>query len=98
MGPVKAALEAVVRELATELGPKNIRVHALSPGPILTRAAAGIEHFDALLTDTVRRAPQQRLVTIEEVGSVAAGLVCDGARGMTGNVVFVDGGGHVLGC
>jgi enoyl-[acyl-carrier protein] reductase I len=97
MGPVKAALEAVVRELATELGPKGLRVHALSPGPILTRAASGIEHFDKLLAQAAERAPQHQLVTIADVGAVAAGLVSDWSRGMTGNVVFVDGGFHVLG-
>ena len=77
MGPVKAALEAVVRELASELRPQGIRVHALLPGPILTRAASGIAHFDVLLADTVQRAPQQRLVTIDEVGAVAASLAGD---------------------
>jgi enoyl-[acyl-carrier protein] reductase I len=97
MGPVKAALEAVVRELATELGPKGIRVHALSPGPILTRAASGIEHFDKLLAQAAERAPRHQRVTIADVGAVAAGLVSDWSRGMTGNVVFVDGGFHVLG-
>ncbi|MBC7701159.1 enoyl-ACP reductase FabI [Aquabacterium sp.] len=97
MGPVKAALEAVVRSLATELGPQGIRVHALSPGPILTRAASGIEHFDDLLAQTARTSPMQRTVTIDEVGAIAAGLVSDWATGMTGNVVFVDGGCHVLG-
>lgn len=97
MGPVKAALEAVVRELATELGPKGIRVHALSSGPILTRAASGIEHFDELLAQAAGRAPQHQLVTIADVGAVAASLVSDWSRGMTGNVVFVDGGLHVLG-
>jgi enoyl-[acyl-carrier protein] reductase I len=97
MGPVKAALEAVVRVLATELGAKGIRVHALSPGPILTRAASGIEHFDELLAQAAARAPQHQRVTIGDVGAVAAGLVSDWSRGMTGNVVFVDGGFHVLG-
>lgn len=96
MGPVKAALEAVVRELAAALGPQGIRVHALSPGPILTRAASGIEHFDELLEQAARRAPQHHLVTIDDVGAVAAGLVSDWARRMTGNVVFVDGGSHVM--
>lgn len=96
MGPVKAALEASVRTLATELGPQGIRVHALSPGPILTRAASGIEHFDDLLEQAARMAPLHHLVTIDDVGSAAAGLVGDWARRMTGNVVFVDGGSHVL--
>lgn len=97
MGPVKAALEAVVRELASELGAMGIRVHALSPGPIKTRAASGIEHFDELLEHAAQRAPRHHLVTIEEVGGVAAGLVSDWARCMTGNVVFVDGGSHIMG-
>ena len=97
MGPVKAALEAVVRSLATELGAQGIRVHALSPGPILTRAASGIEHFDDLLAQTTQTSPLHHVITIDEVGSVAAGLVSDWAKGMTGNVVFIDGGSHVLG-
>ncbi len=97
MGPVKAALEAVVRSLATELGPQGIRVHALSPGPILTRAASGIQHFDELLAQAESLSPMHHLVTIDEVGSIAAGLVSDWARAMTGNVVFVDGGSHVRG-
>jgi enoyl-[acyl-carrier protein] reductase I len=96
MGPVKAALESVMRELATELGPQGIRVHAVSPGPILTRAASGIEHFDELLVETAKRSPQHHLVSIDDVGAVAAGLVSDWARHMTGNVVFVDGGSHIL--
>jgi enoyl-[acyl-carrier protein] reductase I len=97
MGPVKAALEAVVRDLAVELGPHGIRVHALSPGPIATRAASGIEHFDELLADAEARSPQRHRVTTDDVGRVAAGLVSDWSRGMTGNVVFIDGGTHVLG-
>ncbi len=96
MGPVKAALEATVRQLAVELGPKAIRVHALSPGPILTRAASGIDHFDEILEMSAKTSPMQHLVTIDEVGEVAAGLVSNWARHMTGNVVFVDGGGHIV--
>jgi enoyl-[acyl-carrier protein] reductase I len=97
MGPVKAALESTVRYLADELGPKGIRVHAVSPGPIRTRAASGIGNFEALLDDAARRAPQHQLVTIRDVGVTAAMLFSDAARALTGNVVFVDGGYHVMG-
>jgi enoyl-[acyl-carrier protein] reductase I len=96
MGPVKAALEATVRALAAELGGAGIRVHALSPGPILTRAASGIDHFDELLADEALKAPLHHLLNIDDVGAVAAGLVSDWARCMSGNVVFVDGGSHVM--
>ena len=85
-----------MRGLAKELGPKSIRVHALSPGPILTRAASGIEHFDQMLESTAERAPQHHLVTVDDVGEVAAGLVSDWAQHLTGNVVFVDGGAHIV--
>ncbi|MFZ3581743.1 enoyl-ACP reductase FabI [Loktanella sp. DJP18] len=95
MGPVKAALEAVVRELAVELGPKRIRVNALSPGPLRTRAGSGIAHFDALVDAARDRAPERRLVTIADVGDVAVMLASDGARSITGDVVHVDGGLHV---
>ena len=96
MGPVKAALEAVTQYMAAELGPKGIRVNALSPGPIATRAASGIAHFDALIDEARERAPQQRLVTLEEVGAMAACLVSGFARSVTGNVAYVDGGYHVM--
>ena len=96
MGPVKAALEAVVRYMAVELGPAGIRVNALSPGPVKTRAASGIEHFDALLERAVREAPEHRLVTLDDVGAYAAFLVSDGARAITGNVAYVDAGYHVV--
>lgn len=96
MGPVKAALEATVRALAAELGPKGIRVNTLSPGPLATRAASGIDHFEDLLNDARARAPERRLVTIEEVGAVAALLAGDAARGVTGNVTFIDGGLHAV--
>jgi enoyl-[acyl-carrier protein] reductase I len=97
MGPVKAALEATVRYLAAELGPGGIRVHAVSPGPIKTRAASGIGEFEKLLDDTASRAPEHQLVTIADVGAVTALLCSDAARAMTGNVVFVDAGYHVMG-
>ncbi|PTQ11855.1 enoyl-[acyl-carrier-protein] reductase FabI [Sphingomonas oleivorans] len=96
MGPVKAALEATVRSLAAELGPRQIRVNALSPGPVRTRAASGIEHFDELIEEARARAPERRLVTIEDIGAVAAGLVSDAARSMTGNITYVDAGYHIM--
>jgi enoyl-[acyl-carrier protein] reductase I len=97
MGPVKAALEATVRYLAAELGQGGIRVHAVSPGPIKTRAASGLGEFEKLLDDTASRAPDHQLVTIADVGAVTALLCSDAARAMTGNVVFVDAGYHVMG-
>lgn len=96
MGPVKAALEAVTKNLAAELGPKGIRVNALSPGPLKTRAASGIAHFDQLIDEAKARAPIGRLVTIEEVGDMAASLVSDRARSVTGNIAYIDGGYHVM--
>lgn len=96
MGPVKAALESAVRYMAAELGPKGIRVHAISPGPLKTRAASGIAAFDELLERAARRAPTHDLVTIDDVGAVAACLVSDAARAMTGNTAYVDGGYHIV--
>lgn len=96
MGPVKAALEAVTREMATELGPKGIRLHALSPGPLATRAASGIDHFDELLDTARTRAADHNLVTIEEVGAYAAFLASDGASGVTGTVPVIDHGFHLV--
>jgi enoyl-[acyl-carrier protein] reductase I len=97
MGPVKAALESCVRYMAAELGPKRIRVHALSPGPLKTRAASGIERFDELLDRARARTPEHRLVGIEDVGNVAAFLVSDGAAALTGNIEYVDAGYHIIG-
>ncbi len=96
MGPVKAALESVTHYMAADLGPKNIRVNALSPGPLATRAASGIASFDALLDEAAARAPQRTLVTIDDVGAFAAFLVSDAARHVTGNVSFIDAGYHVM--
>lgn len=95
MGPVKAALEGLMRVLAVELGPKRISVNAISPGPLKTRAGSGIAHFDALIDDARRRAPEQLLVTIADVGAVALMLASDGARQISGDVIHVDGGQHV---
>ncbi len=97
MGPVKAALESSVRYLASELGSKGIRVHAISPGPIKTRAASGIAHFDELMAKAADRAPEQRLVTIEEVGYTTAFLATDGAKGITGGTTYVDCGYSIVG-
>ena len=97
MGPVKAALESAVRYLAYELGPKGIRVHAISPGPVRTRAASGLEHFDDLLELAAKRAPAKRLVTIEDVGVAVAWLATDYAKLITGETVYVDGGYHIMG-
>lgn len=97
MGPVKAALEASVRYMAVELGPKNIRVYALSPGPLKTRAASGIDRFDELMERAAARAPRHALVTTGQVGSVAAFLASKGADGMTGEIIHVDNGFNVVG-
>lgn len=97
MGPVKAALESSVRYLATELGPQGIRVNAVSPGPLATRAASGITGFDELLNNAVKRAPMRRLVDIDDVGALCTFLVSDAARSITGDTLFVDAGYHILG-
>lgn len=92
MGPVKAALESAVRYAAAELGPRGIRVHALSPGPLRSRAASGIDHFDEMLDDAAARAPTHQLATIDDVGAMAAFLASPEAANMTGGVHFIDGG------
>ena len=96
MGPVKAALEASTRYLAAELGEKGIRVFAVSPGPLKTRAASGIAQFDELVEAAVTRAPAHRLVDIAEVGRVVAFLVGGAASGMTGDTIYVDAGLHIV--
>lgn len=97
MGPVKAALESTVRYMAAELGERRIRVHGLSPGPLKTRAASGIERFDELLERTRARTPERHLITVDDVGAVAAFLVSDAAAALTGNIEYVDAGNHILG-
>lgn len=97
MGPVKAALESVVRYMAAELGPKGIRVHALSPGPLATRAASGIDRFDELLARAAERAPGHHRVTIDDVGAYAAFLATDAAKAVTGAVEYIDGGYNIVG-
>jgi len=97
MGPVKAALESAVRYMAVELGEKRIRVNSISPGPIATRAASGLDHFDELLQRAERRSPAHMAIGVDDVGALAAFLVSDAARAITGNVSYVDGGYHVLG-
>lgn len=96
MGPVKAALESSVRYMAHELGERDIRVFAVSPGPLRTRAASGIAHFDELIDMAVARSPGRRLVDIAEVGRVVAFLVGGAASGMTGDVIYVDAGLHIV--
>lgn len=92
MGPVKAALESTVRYAAAELGAQGIRVHALSPGPLATRAASGIDHFDELLDTAAQRAPTHQLASIDDIGAMAAFLASDEARNLTGGVHDIDGG------
>jgi enoyl-[acyl-carrier protein] reductase I len=96
MGVAKAALECAVRYIAAELGPKGIRVHAISPGPLATRAASGIPEFDALLDKAKSKAPARSLVSIDDVGVATAFLAHDAARLMTGDTIYVDGGYHVM--
>jgi enoyl-[acyl-carrier protein] reductase I len=97
MGPVKAALECATRYAAAELGPKGIRVHAISPGPLKTRAARALSHFDQLLDNVEHRAPLRRLVSIDDVGALAAFMASDAAASITGSLLYLDGGYHILG-
>ena len=96
MGPVKAALEASCRYLAYELGPKGIRVHPISPGPLKTRAASGLKDFDLLLSEAAERAPLGELVDIMDVGYTCAYLSTPYARRMSGETIYVDGGVHIM--
>jgi len=96
MGPVKAALESAVRYVAVELAPMGIRVNALSPAAIATRAAGGIVHFDALLAAEAA-GPMHQMISADDVGALAAFLVGDGARHITGAIIPIDGGQHLTG-
>ncbi|HVP61763.1 MAG TPA: enoyl-ACP reductase FabI [Myxococcaceae bacterium] len=96
MGPVKAALEASCRYLAYELGTSGIRVHAISPGPLKTRAASGLKDFELLLNEAAQRAPLGELVDIMDVGFACAYLATPFARRITGGTVYVDGGTNIV--
>ncbi len=96
MGPVKAALEACCRYLAFELGPRDIRVHAISPGPLKTRAASGLKDFDRLLNDAAQRAPLGELVDVMDVGYTCAFLATPYARRLSGSTLYVDGGVNII--
>jgi enoyl-[acyl-carrier protein] reductase I len=96
MGPVKAALEACCRYLAYELGGLGIRVHAISPGPLKTRAAGGLKDFDLLLTEAAQRAPIGELVDIMDVGFACAYLATPYARRLSGETLYVDGGVNIM--
>lgn len=96
MGVAKAGLESAVRYMAAELGPKGIRVHAISPGPLATRAASGIPEFDELLDKARVKAPARALVSIDDVGAATAFLAHRAAQLMTGQVLYIDGGYHII--
>ena len=96
MGPVKSALEAACRYLAYELGPKGIRVHAISPGPLKTRAASGLKDFELMLNEAAHKAPLGELVDIMDVGYTCAYLATPFARRITGELVYVDGGTNLI--
>ncbi|HEX2840848.1 enoyl-ACP reductase FabI [Hyphomicrobium sp.] len=96
MGPVKAALESATRYMAAELGPKGIRVHAISPGPLKTRAASGISEFEKLLQKAQSKAPSRSLVSIDDVGVAVAFLAMNGAKLITGETLYIDGGYHII--
>ncbi len=96
MGPVKAALEAACRYLALELGDRGIRVHAISPGPLKTRAASGLKDFQRMLNDAIDESPLHELVDIEDVGSACAYLASDYARRITGGTIYIDGGANIV--
>lgn len=97
MGPVKAALESAVRYMAVELGPDNIRVIALSPGPVKTRAASGLGKFDSLIQEAESKSPLRSLADINDVGAMLAFLASDYAKTITGDTIYIDSGYHIMG-
>jgi enoyl-[acyl-carrier protein] reductase I len=97
MGPIKAALEASCRYLAHELGPRKIRVHPISPGPLKTRAASGLKDFDLMLNDALEKSPVGELADIMDVGFACAFLATPYARRLTGQTLYVDGGASIMG-
>ncbi|MFO1126902.1 MAG: enoyl-ACP reductase FabI [Rhodospirillales bacterium] len=97
MGPAKAALETAAKYMAAELGPKGIRVNIISPGPVLTRAASGIDRFDELLETARKKAPTHMLVSPDQVGVATAILACDHLKIVTGEVLYMDGGYNIMG-
>ncbi len=97
MGPIKACLETTVKYLAAELAESNIRVFAVSPGPIATRAASGINHFDDLIEHAVTNSPMKRIVSIDEVGNLSVFLIDNLSSGMTGQTIYVDAGYFLMG-
>ena len=96
MGPVKAALESSVRYLAAELGEQSIRVNAISPSVIKTRAGSGLVDFDALLASTALKMPLRRMIDLDDIGNMAAFLVSDLSKNITGGVHMVDGGYEII--
>src|SRR5258708_29656680 len=96
MGVAKAALEGPVRYIVAELGPMRIRVHAIPPGPLATRAGSGIPEFDELMDKAQSKAPARSLVSIDDVGKATAFLALDGAKLITGSVLYIDGGYHII--
>ncbi|MET1256251.1 enoyl-ACP reductase FabI [Aliikangiella maris] len=96
MGLCKAALESSVKYLAAELGDKKIRVNALSPGPIATRAASGIEAFEHLISHAIEKAPEHSAINIEQVGHFARFLVSDESQLVTGGTYFIDAGLNIM--
>jgi len=95
MGPVKAALESSVRYLAADLAERRVHVHAISAGAVKTRAASGIDHFDALLDDVRAHTPARHLVTVEEIGRIAAVLASEAGMTLTGSTIYADAGFHI---